>query len=474
MQSHTIPPFPLLLFLLLLVSFLLSTHQQPPLDPSEQESVYIALEMINSVVPWRVLFPDDLCLSAPHGIVCDYFPDDHDDHISGGSTHVVELSFGFVSDYSPNPPCLENSTFPSSAAALPRLRKLFFYRCFTGMAVQFPEFGSGSLGFTSLEELVLIENPALVGKINGTVLGGLSRLRRLVLSGTNLTGTIPDEIGQLSNLEHLVISNSPLDGLVPSSVGQLSKLRVLDMNHIGLTGPVPESIGHLGMLIKLDLSWNRLVGEIPDTIKKLKTLELLDLGHNQFGNFGIPVFLGEMPLLKEIHLSGNNELGGQIPEIWDNLGGLIGLGFSSIGLVGEIPTSMGLFLRNLSYIALDNNTLVGTLPKELELISTLHEMNLQNNKLSGKVPFSAEFVHGIGTKLRLEGNTELCLDKGLLVHDKKKHVLGPVWLRSFRLCNGSEKDNSALMNKGSCLGGFWGLRVMLWGSFGLLVQLLVL
>lgn len=67
----------------------------------------------------------------------------------------------------------------------------------------------------------------------------------------------------------------------------------------------------------------------------MKRLEFIDLGFNKFGNFGIPLFLGEMQSLRENHLSGNL-LGGRIPEIWESLRGILGIGFSGIGLIGNI------------------------------------------------------------------------------------------------------------------------------------------
>ncbi|GAB2281801.1 hypothetical protein Dimus_016367 [Dionaea muscipula] len=461
-----------LLLLLLCFSFPLLSHQQATsLDSTEQESVYAALESINSVIPWRTLFPDDLCLSAPHGVVCDYFTADAGNTTSG-SAHVVELSFGFVSDYTPNPPCLPNSTFPYSLNSLPRLMRLFFYRCFTENPVTFPDFGSGSFRLSALEELVLMDNPALVGSINGTV-ANLAGLRRLILSGSNVTGRIPEEIGNLRNLEQLTISGNLLKGEMPLSLRQLKKLRLLDLSHNGLEGIVPESIGQMGMLLKLDLSSNNLVGKIPESLKGLQMLEFMDVGFNRFGNFGIPLFLGEMPKLKEVYLSGNN-LGGAIPEIWENLGGIMGIGLSGVGLVGKIPGSMGLFLRNVVYIGLDNNKLEGTVPKEFELMGSLHELNLQNNQLSGRVPFTAAFAAGIGTKLKLEGNPDLCMEEGFLVSDK--HI-GPS-MRSLKFCsNESEVSIPALANTGSSLELSWSwhwMVLLLGGSFCLLLHFLLL
>ncbi|XP_077229846.1 ROP-interactive CRIB motif-containing protein 7 [Tasmannia lanceolata] len=383
------------------LSLSLISSQPNTLSSNEQESVYRVLDSINSAINWRSLFPDDLCLSAPHGIVCDYFPDDN--YIN---PHIVELNFGYVSDYSSNPPCGPNSSFTPSLTSFPFLRKLFFYKCFTGKQITLPGYFR-NLG-SSLEELIFIENPSLVGSLNGRI-GNFTRLRRLVLSGTGIFYSIPHSFGALPELEQLVMTRNRLSGGIPAGLGNLKKLKILDLSYNELEGEIPGNFGEISGLLKLDLGFNRLEGKIPNQLVGLKNLEFLDLSFNRFGNFGIPVFLAEMRNLKEVYLSGN-ELGGQIPEIWEKLGGILGIGMSGLGLVGNIPPSMGVFLRNLCYLRLDNNMLEGSLPKELGFLDSVKEMNLENNKLSGRIPFSDKFSAKVGGKLKLGGNPNLCVD----------------------------------------------------------------
>ncbi|KAA8550730.1 hypothetical protein F0562_002414 [Nyssa sinensis] len=382
---------------------------EPVLNPDEQESVYRVLESINSNIPWRSLFPDDLCSAAPHGVVCDYFEEGHN-----GTTetlHITELSFGYVSDYSPNPPCTPNSTINPLLSSFKYLRKLFFYKCFTETHVSMPAISS----FRSpLEELVFIENPYLTGSLSGN-LSNLSSLRRLVLTGTIVSGKIPDGFGDLTNLEQVTISrNRFIGGEVPLNLEKLKKLKVLDLSQNGFEGNVPESVGGLTELLKLDLSSNQFSGKIPESLGNLQELEFLDLSYNRFANCGVPLFLAEMPRLREVHLSGNL-IGGHIPEIWENLGGISGIGLSGTGLVGNIPASMAFYLKNVSYIGLDNNQLEGTVPEEFGWLEMVNEMNLENNRLRGRLPFSAKFAAKVGKKLKLAGNPELCVDEGLRV-----------------------------------------------------------
>ncbi|XVE77950.1 hypothetical protein DITRI_Ditri13aG0105300 [Diplodiscus trichospermus] len=394
--------FSTLMFILFTVSF---QQELPVLNSAEQESVYQVLSSINSDIPWRTLFPDDLCSYPPHGVVCDYFTDPHTSNVA---VHITELSFGYVSDYTPNPPCSPNSTLsPFLFTSFKHLRKLFFYQCFTGTQVFVPEitttFGS------SLEELVFINNPAFVGPLS-SIIRNFTSLRRLVLTGNGIYGTIPDGVGDLVNVEELTLSRNKLSGQVSVTFSKLNKLKVLDLSSNTFNGNVPCSVGNLTQLLKLDLSSNGFTGNIPGSLSNLQGLEFLDLSFNRFGNFGVPLFLGEMPRLKEVHLSGNL-LGGEIPEIWEKLGGMLGIGFSGMGLVGRIPASMGMHLRNISYLALDNNNLKGEVPEEFGLLEFASEINLENNNLSGRLPFSAKFTAKVGDKLRLKGNQKLCIDE---------------------------------------------------------------
>ncbi|KAK9282505.1 hypothetical protein L1049_005424 [Liquidambar formosana] len=444
-SSSSSIPILTLTFLTTLLSILVISHQQPVLNSAEQDSVYKVLESINSAIPWRILFPDDLCSSAPHGVVCDYFDDttaaaNVTSETTTETPHITELSFGYVSDYNPNPPCSPNSTLsPSLFTSFTHLRKLFFYKCFTESQVTIPDISPG-FGST-LEELVFIDNPSIVGSLSG-ILGNFTSLRRLVLTGNGLYGEIPDGVGDLINLEQITIAANHFSGGVPVNFGKLENLKVLDLSHNDFEGTVPDSIGRLTGLLKLDLSYNRFTGKIPEGIKILQRLEFLDLSFNRFGNFGIPLFLGEMPMLREVYLSGNL-LGGEIPEIWENLGGILGLGLSGVGLVGNIPGSMGVHLRSLCYLGLDNNKLEGTVPAVLGLLEGVREMNLENNQLSGKIPFTAKFTARVGKKLRLAGNPELCVEEGL-ISGKNSTRLG-----HLRKCKKPDIPNAVLLQGGS-------------------------
>ncbi|OIV92566.1 hypothetical protein TanjilG_02329 [Lupinus angustifolius] len=417
----------LTLFIFTFFSIITLSHQQPPpLDPAEQQSLYQVLHSINPTIPWPTLFPDDdLCLSSPHGILCDY-------PASNNYSHIVELNFGYVSDDTPNPPCSLNSTLhPLLLTSFPHLKKLFFYKCFnqTSQHISFPS--NVTFTFSSnIEELVFIDNPSLITPFS-SIVQNFTNIRRLVLIGNGIYGEISNKVDNFANLEELTLSSNNLSGVVPTSLEKLKKLEILDLSHNKLEGCVPESFGNLTNLVKLDLSNNRFCCRIPESLRSLQSLELLDLSFNLFGNFGVPLFLGEVPRLKEVYLSGNL-LGGTIPEIWENLGGVNGIGFSKMGLIGNIPNSMGILLKNLTYLGLDNNNLVGPIPEEFGLLEYANEINLENNNLSGRVPSS---IKDVGEKLKLEGNERLCVEDKLRCSDDNRCSFNQV-----KLCNKRDMD----------------------------------
>lgn len=51
------------------------------------------------------------------------------------------------------------------------------------------------------------------------------RIDVLDLSRTNVSGTLPVELGQLDLLNRLVLSNTLLSGAIPANVSKLSRLR---------------------------------------------------------------------------------------------------------------------------------------------------------------------------------------------------------------------------------------------------------
>jgi Leucine-rich repeat (LRR) protein len=84
-------------------------------------------------------------------------------------------------------------------------------------------------------------------------------VKKLDVSGNNLTGALPAEIRMLSNLEILDASDNNLTG-IPAEIGQLSKLTSADFSNNDISG-LPLEIGNLSNLETLDLRGNPNVSE---------------------------------------------------------------------------------------------------------------------------------------------------------------------------------------------------------------------
>ena len=57
-----------------------------------------------------------------------------------------------------------------------------------------------------------------------------------------MTGEIPSELGSLSNLKRLELSGNDLSGEIPSELGSLSNLEVLGLDFNQLTGCIPGGL----------------------------------------------------------------------------------------------------------------------------------------------------------------------------------------------------------------------------------------
>ena len=87
----------------------------------------------------------------------------------------------------------------------------------------------------------------------------------LNLSGNDLRGTIPPELGDLSDLESLDLSDNRLRGSIPSELGHLSNLEVLNLSNNQLEGVIPAELGTLRYLQWMGLDGNsRLNGCLPE------------------------------------------------------------------------------------------------------------------------------------------------------------------------------------------------------------------
>ena len=124
------------------------------------------------------------------------------------------------------------------------------------------------------------DTASAVNTWNGvTVTGG--QVGNLDLSGNQLTGTIPTELGNLTALLRLFLNSNSLSGSIPTELGNLTNLTVLYLYNNQLTGTIPTELGNLTNLESLHLGGNSLSGSIPTELGNLTNLRYFLLYDNQ-------------------------------------------------------------------------------------------------------------------------------------------------------------------------------------------------
>ncbi|KAL6971137.1 hypothetical protein U1Q18_030817 [Sarracenia purpurea var. burkii] len=186
------------------------------------------------------------------------------------------------------------------------------------------------------------------------------QLRKLVISGSNLTGTIPDELGDCRRLTHIDLSSNSLMGSIPLSIGKLQSLENLVLNSNQLTGKIPLELSQCQSLKNLLIFDNRLAGAIPPEIGQLSGLEVLRAG-------------------------GNKDIIGNIPDELGNCGNLTVLGLADTRISGSIPAALGR-LSKLQTFSVYTSMLSGEIPPDIGNCSELVNLFLYENSLSGSIP----------------------------------------------------------------------------------------
>ena len=128
------------------------------------------------------------------------------------------------------------------------------------------------------------------------------RITRISLTGNNLVGTIPSELGRLNHLEGLFLGRNELSGSIPSELGDLSNLRYLLIYDNELTGSIPYQLGDLSSLEEMHLGRNKLSGSIPSRLGDLDNLRRLHLTVNDLSG-NIPTSLGNLSNLRRLSIA---------------------------------------------------------------------------------------------------------------------------------------------------------------------------
>ncbi|CAI9757567.1 unnamed protein product [Fraxinus pennsylvanica] len=127
------------------------------------------------------------------------------------------------------------------------------------------------------------------------------------LSGNQLSGEVPLEIGNMLNFSMVHLGFNQFYGKFPPEIGRLP-LVVLNISQNKFSGEIPRQIGNLKCLLNLDLSYNNFSGSFPTSLNNLNDLSKFNVSYNSYISGVIPTtgqlstfekwsFLGD-PLLR--------------------------------------------------------------------------------------------------------------------------------------------------------------------------------
>ncbi|KAK3942172.1 adenylate cyclase [Diplogelasinospora grovesii] len=140
---------------------------------------------------------------------------------------------------------------------------------------------------------------------------------------------------------------------LPPSLSRASKLTFLDVSNNRLEQLEHAELNRLTSLLKLNLANNRLK-HLPSSFSAFNALRTLNISSNYLEQF--PSFICDLESLVDLDLSFN--------------------------LIGVFPDGMGR-LRNLEKFVITNNRLGGVLPDSFKKLSSLRELDIKFNGITG-------------------------------------------------------------------------------------------
>ncbi|XP_009800742.1 receptor protein kinase-like protein ZAR1 [Nicotiana tabacum] len=189
-------------------------------------------------------------------------------------------------------------------------------------------------------------------------LGTLVYLRRLNLHGNNIYGSIPDPLFNATSLHSIFLYDNNISGQLPPSICNLPRLQNLDLSNNSLSGTFSKYLRNCRQLQRLILARNKFSGEIPvGVFPELANLEQIDLSSNSF-NGSIPEDIGELKSLSGTLNLSFNHFSGRIPKSIGDLPLTVNFDLRNNNLSGEIPQT-GSFANQGPTAFLNNPMLCG-------------------------------------------------------------------------------------------------------------------
>ncbi|KAF7102632.1 hypothetical protein CFC21_103734 [Triticum aestivum] len=202
-----------------------------------------------------------------------------------------------------------------------------------------------------------------------------------------LVGEIPYNIGYtLPNIHTLIMQGNNFTGQIPISIANTTNLQVINLRDNSFHGIVP-SFGTLPSLVDLNLGWNQLQAgdwSFLFSLTNCTQLEKLRLDANNLEGV-LPNSIAGLSKSLELLLLRSNRISGTIPLEIQYLTSLRRLYMEQNLLTGNLPESVG-NLSNLFVLSLSQNKLSGSIPLSVGKLSQLSELYLQENNFSGPIP----------------------------------------------------------------------------------------
>ncbi|KAM3345387.1 hypothetical protein P3S68_025096 [Capsicum galapagoense] len=223
----------------------------------------------------------------------------------------------------------------------------------------------------------------------------------LDFTSCNMRGEIPDFFSNFTSLMVLNFANNSLSGAIPQWLFNLPALSILALPMNNFIGFIPPMIHLKSSLFPtmVNLARNKLQGPIPT---QLENVNVIDLTLNNFVG-SIPSQIGEAPGIRSISLSGNKIRGSSLPESFCHASNVLQvLDLSNNSLSGTIRRNLG-NCRSLIYLNLGQNNLTGSVPEELKHITSLRYLDLNGNQFEGSFPAVIENFQDLEI-LNLAGN----------------------------------------------------------------------
>jgi Leucine-rich repeat (LRR) protein len=247
----------------------------------------------------------------------------------------------------------------------------------------------GSIGHCEALRAVDLRVNYLSGSIPAS-LGLLSKLSFLNISHNNMTGDIPMSFSNLTSLTNLSLWNNHLHGQIPSWLGNLTSLTHLELGQNGFTGHIPPDLGKMTNLFRFDVMDNKLEGSFPLSMFNISSITDFNIGFNQLSG-SLPPDIGlKLPKLN-VFATHQNQFKGPIPASLSNASGLTYLLLRGNQYYGLIPRDIGI-QGHLRVFSLGYNVLQTKEPRDWDFLtsltncSNLQILDLEQNNLEGALP----------------------------------------------------------------------------------------